>query len=101
MIMTKKILAPHTLLAVELLATGALLSSCDQEKNISQNDEQPNILCITCEDISSYLGCYGDPVARTPVLDQLAKEGVRFTNVYSVAGVCAPSRAALITGMYP
>ncbi len=101
MIMTKKIFAPHTLLAVELLATGALLSSCDQEKNISQNDEQPNILCITCEDISSYLGCYGDPVARTPVLDQLAKEGVRFTNVYSVAGVCAPSRAALITGMYP
>ena len=61
----------------------------------------PNILCITVEDISPRLGCYGDTVARTPVLDRLARDGVRFTRMFSVAGVCAPSRAALITGMYP
>jgi N-sulfoglucosamine sulfohydrolase len=63
--------------------------------------ERPNILCITCEDISPRLGSYGDTVALTPVLDRLAREGVRFTRVFSVSGVCAPSRAALITGMYP
>jgi N-sulfoglucosamine sulfohydrolase len=59
-----------------------------------------NVLCIVCEDISPLLGSYGDPVARTPVLDRLAREGVRFTRVFSSSGVCAPSRAALITGMY-
>jgi len=62
---------------------------------------RPNILCITCEDISALLGSYGDTVARTPVLDRLAREGVRFARMFSVSGVCAPSRSALITGMYP
>ena len=62
---------------------------------------RPNILCITCEDISPRLGSYGDTVALTPVLDRLARSGVRFTRMFSVSGVCAPSRAALITGMYP
>lgn len=47
------------------------------------------------------LGCYGDKVARTPNLDRLASEGVKFTHVFSCSGVCAPSRFALITGMYP
>ena len=59
-----------------------------------------NVLCIVCEDISPRLGSYGDPVALTPVLDRLARDGVRFTRVFSSSGVCAPSRAALITGMY-
>jgi arylsulfatase A-like enzyme len=66
-----------------------------------QLPEKPNIVWITCEDQMPTLGCYGDLIAETPNLDQLAGEGVRFTNVYSVAGVCAPSRSALITGMYP
>jgi arylsulfatase A-like enzyme len=62
---------------------------------------RPNILCITCEDISPRLASYGDTTARTPFLDRLARDGVRFARVFSVSGVCAPSRAALITGMYP
>lgn len=62
---------------------------------------RPNILCITCEDISPRLASYGDPTARTPFLDTLARDGVRFARMFSVSGVCAPSRAALITGMYP
>lgn len=62
---------------------------------------RPNILWITCEDMSPHLGCYGDEQVKTPFLDQLATEGVRYSHVYSVAGVCAPSRSALITGMYP
>lgn len=61
---------------------------------------QPNILWITCEDMSPHLGSFGEKVAKTPNLDQLAKEGVRYTNVFSTAGVCAPSRNAIITGMY-
>ena len=64
-------------------------------------DFQPNILWITCEDMSPRLGCYNDPVARTPTIDKLASQGIRYTNAYSISGVCAPSRSALITGMYP
>ena len=61
---------------------------------------RPNIVWISNEDMSPRLGAYGDAVARTPVLDRLAKESVRFTNAYTTAPVCAPSRAAIITGMY-
>lgn len=62
---------------------------------------RPNILWISCEDISPDLGCYGDPYAVTPHLDRLAAQGVRFTHCFTHAGVCAPSRSGLITGMYP
>jgi arylsulfatase A-like enzyme len=64
-------------------------------------DFQPNILWITCEDMSPRLGCYNDPLAITPSIDRLASQGIRYTNAYSISGVCAPSRSALITGMYP
>jgi N-sulfoglucosamine sulfohydrolase len=62
---------------------------------------RPNILWISAEDISPDLGCYGDDYARTPALDKLASQGVRYTNAFSSAPVCAPSRSAIITGMYP
>jgi arylsulfatase A-like enzyme len=61
---------------------------------------RPNIVFLLVEDLSPRIGAFGDPVARTPELDQLAREGVRYTNVFTSAGVCAPSRAALITGMH-
>ncbi|MHC5058364.1 MAG: sulfatase family protein, partial [Planctomycetota bacterium] len=64
-------------------------------------EKRPNILWISCEDISPHLGCYGDRFAKTPNLDQLASEGIRYTRAYTVAGVCAPSRSGIITGMYP
>ena len=62
--------------------------------------ERPNILWLSCEDISAHIGCFGDPHAITPNLDQLAKEGVRYTNAFTTAGVCAPCRSGIITGMY-
>jgi len=62
---------------------------------------RPNILFITAEDISPNLGCYGDPNAVTPNLDQFPKEGLRFNKCYSVHPCCSPSRAALVTGVYP
>jgi uncharacterized sulfatase len=60
----------------------------------------PNILWITCEDISPNLGCYGDDYAVTPNLDRLAAESIRYMRAFATAGVCAPSRSSLITGMY-
>lgn len=62
---------------------------------------RPNILWITCEDTSpAHIGCYGDGHALTPNIDRLATQAVRYTHAFSVAGVCAPSRSAIITGMY-
>ena len=63
--------------------------------------KRPNILWISFEDTNPFYGCYGDPVARTPNLDRLAAEGCRWPNTFSTAGVCAPARSAIITGMYP
>jgi N-sulfoglucosamine sulfohydrolase len=62
--------------------------------------QKPNILWITCEDISSYLGCYGDPLAITPNLDRLAGRSTLYTNAYATASVCSPSRSCLVTGVY-
>ena len=59
------------------------------------NPKQPNIVWIVCEDMSPHLGCYGGKVAKTPNLDRLATEGVRYTNAFTTAGVCAPSRNAI------
>ena len=61
---------------------------------------RPNILWISNEDMSPHLGAYGDPLARTPNLDRLAAASIRFTNAFTTAPVCAPSRAAIITGMH-
>ena len=60
---------------------------------------RPNIVLIMVEDLSPRIGAFGDAVAQTPNIDRLAREGVRYTHVFATAGVCAPSRAALITGM--
>jgi len=62
--------------------------------------EKPNILWITCEDVSPRLGCYGDELAVTPHLDKLAGQGVRYTKAFATAPVCAPSRSCLVTGVY-
>lgn len=59
-----------------------------------------NVLWISLEDTSPRFGCYGDPVARTPNIDRLASEGCIYPNTFATAGVCAPSRCSVITGMY-
>ncbi|MFV1996063.1 MAG: sulfatase, partial [Verrucomicrobiales bacterium] len=62
--------------------------------------DKPNILWITSEDNNvTWLGCYGNPQADTPVLDKLAAEGFRYTNCFANAPVCAPSRSTWITGV--
>jgi len=67
----------------------------------AQTASRPNILWLSCEDMSPDLGCYGDRYSHSPNIDRLAGQGVRYTNAFSVAGVCAPSRSGIITAMYP
>lgn len=62
--------------------------------------KRPNVLWLTCEDISCNLGCYGDRDAITPHLDALAKQAVRYTHAFAAAPVCAPTRSSLLLGMY-
>lgn len=63
--------------------------------------DRPNILLIVSEDNGPELGCYGDRYVSTPVLDQLAQDGVRFRSAYVAQAGCSQSRAALLTGTYP
>jgi len=67
----------------------------------SQLPERPNILWLVTEDMGAYLAAFGDSTIQTPNLNRLAREGVVYPNLYSTSGVCAPSRAAIATGMYP
>lgn len=62
--------------------------------------ERPNILWLTSEDNSPYLGCYGDPLAKTPNLDRLASRGVRYRLAFSGAPVCSVARSTLLMGMH-
>ena len=68
---------------------------------LSIYSKPPNILWITAEDMSPVLGCYGEPDAKTPHIDALAKQSVRYTNAFASAPVCSPSRSCLIQGTYP
>ena len=61
---------------------------------------QPNVVILLADDLGyKDVGCYGGPV-KTPAIDQLAKDGVRFTDFYSGCAVCSPSRATLLTGRH-
>ena len=63
---------------------------------------KPNILIILCDDLGyGDLGCQGHPHIRTPNLDKLASQGIRFTDCYAAAPVCSPSRAGIMTGRIP
>ncbi|NJK90753.1 MAG: sulfatase [Blastochloris sp.] len=62
---------------------------------------RPNIIWLVGDDTGPELGCYGDGYASTPNLDRMASEGALFLRAFCTSPVCAPSRAGLITGMYP
>ncbi len=72
---------------------------------MNQKDSEtnhPNIILINCDDLGyGDLGCYGSEVNKTPHIDRLAAEGMRFTNFYMASAVCSPSRCAMLTGCYP
>lgn len=93
------------------LLLSLLITSCQTKKG-KQNENQeeiaelklpqkPNILWLVTEDMGAYIPPFGDSTVVTPNLSKLANEGVIYPNLYSTSGVCAPSRAAIATGMYP
>lgn len=85
-----------TLLPALLLAPLAAMHAADAPK------QKPNIIVILADDLGyGDLGCYGSARHRTPHLDRLAAEGLRFTDFHSNGAVCSPTRAALLTGQYP
>jgi len=71
--------------------------SCGSEKNVEKS--RPNILILMSDNHSwNHLGCYGDPVIKTPNIDQLSESGIRFTNAYCSSPSCTPARASMLTG---
>ena len=83
-----------------LLTVSALIGIlCGQ--SLAADAKHPNILFLLADDLGyGELGCYGQQKIRTPNLDQMAAEGIRFTQFYSGAPVCAPSRCVLMTGKH-
>tara|TARA_R110002033_G_C3897451_1_gene240027 strand:+ start:5832 stop:7550 length:1719 start_codon:yes stop_codon:yes gene_type:complete len=84
------------------------LTCCQSNNHLDKNKvvtkkwpERPNILWLVTEDMGPYIPPFGDSTVVTPNLSKLAKNGVIYPNLYSTSGVCAPSRAAIATGMYP
>lgn len=92
----------NLLLALVLLTFTDVRAVLPEVINLREEkkEHRPNILWITCEDISPYLGCYGSKEALTPNLDALAQKGICFTNAYANAPVCAVARSTILSGMY-
>ena len=87
-----------TLLLCAVALSVAAFSPVQGSPSASQ---PPNILVITTDDMGLQAGCYGDPLAVTPNLDQLAAQGVLFERGYTTQASCSPARASLLTGLYP
>lgn len=83
-----------------VLLLSLMLLSCESSKSTDETLPPPNIIWLLAEDISPALGCYGDELALTPRIDALAESGVRYTQAYATAPICAPARSCLITGLY-
>ena len=85
-----------------VLVWAGLVSSvqADESRIAGPQTRRPNILWLIVDNIGPDLGCYGTPLVRTPHLNRLAAEGLRYTGAFSTVPICAPSRSAFMTGMY-
>src|SRR5690242_5627980 len=85
-----------------MLTRRELLASTPAAMAAAAGRRPPNVIIILADDLGCHdLGCWGAADLKTPNIDGLATSGARFTNWYAAAPVCAPSRAALLTGRYP
>jgi arylsulfatase A-like enzyme len=80
-----------TLFSLSLLFLSSFVGAADK----------PNVLFLISDDLNNYLGCYGDPRAKTPNIDALAERGVKFERAYCTYPLCGPSRNSMLTGLYP
>jgi N-acetylgalactosamine-6-sulfatase len=96
------VLFPHSTLPVVLALLALNLSTAARRcEGQPTGDLGPNIVLILADDMGyGDLGCYGHPVAKTPHIDRLATQGVRFTQYYSNGAECTPTRTSLLTGRY-
>jgi len=86
-----------SLLVISIISMFSCTSS-----NVPKNNIPPNVIFLLVDDLGwADLGCYGSTFHETPNIDQLAKEGVRFTNAYASCPVCSPTRASILTGKHP
>lgn len=91
----------HMRIAVFLLLA-VFGSSCTEEGGILPENAPPNLVVVLVDDLRwDELGYQNYPLARTPTIDSLAREGVVFENAFAVTPLCSPSRASLLTGLYP
>lgn len=90
---------------MRLLSTvlaAAFLLGCASDVGSDAEERPPNFLVLLVDDLGwTDLGCYGSDFYLTPNIDQLAADGVRFTHGYAACTVCSPTRAAMMTGLYP
>lgn len=94
----------HTLSRRQALSGGAALSATLLAPHTAGagTPSRPNIVWIVCHDIHApLLGCYGNALAATPAIDQLAQDGIRFDKAYATTPVCSPSRFSMLTGISP
>ncbi len=89
------------LLATSLVIWGLVFLSPSLAATLESATRRPNVLFICVDDLRPSLGCYGDPIARSPHIDRLAKSGLVFSRAYCQQAVCRPSRASLLTGLRP
>src|SRR6266702_8039679 len=91
----------RTVLVCIGLCTSFVSSRAQQTNQPPPAPRKPSIILIVADDLGyGDLGCYGQTKIKTPNLDKLAAEGVRFTSFYAGSGVCAPSRVTLLTGLH-
>ena len=83
-----------------LIPVFLMLITMTSAAQASSSDRALNLVWISVEDMSPWLGCYGDSTVPTPNVDRLAEEGVRYVNAFATTPVCAPSRSTLITGQW-